>query len=125
MMVSILKMIIVPLVLGILINHYAHRFARRIERALPFIAMLSICMIIGITIALSRDDFLIAGLSLFGASACHNAVGYISGYWLARRGGLGVTDARPVAIEVGMQNCGMATGIAFDVFKSASAALDR
>ena len=84
MMVSILYMIIIPLVLGIVINRYLHRFSRRIVRLLPFIAMMSICMIIGITIALSRDDFLLAGLSLFGASACHNAMGYISGYWLQR-----------------------------------------
>lgn len=118
MMVSILKMIIVPLVAGLLINRYAHKLAKKLVLVLPFLAMLSICIIIGITIALSRNKLLVVGLALFGASVCHSAVGFLLGYCGARATGMDKRDSKTVAIEVGMQNGGMATGLAFNVFRS-------
>jgi BASS family bile acid:Na+ symporter len=63
------------------------------------------------------------GVALFGAAACHNATGYLLGYGIARMAGLNGTDARTVALEVGIQNGGMATGLAFGVLKSPAAAL--
>lgn len=123
MMWSILKMVILPLVVGILIHRYLPRLAARLVRVLPFLAMLSICIIIAITIALSRDDLLRVGLALLGAAACHNAAGYLLGYNAARMLRLERRDCRTVAIEVGMQNGGMATGLAFDVLQSARAAM--
>ena len=118
MMITILKMIIVPLVAGLLINRYAHKLAKKLVVVLPAVAMLSICIIIGITIALSRDDLLKVGSALLGASVCHNAVGFLLGYCGARAMRMNARDSKTVAIEVGMQNGGMATGLAFNVFKS-------
>jgi len=123
MMKTILWMIIVPLVAGLLINRYAHKLAGKLVRILPFLAMLSICIIIAVTIALSREDLLVMGFALFGASVCHNAAGFALGYWGARAAGLDKRDSRTVAIEVGMQNGGMATGLAFNVLNSAKAAM--
>ena len=123
MMQSILTMVIAPLLAGLAIQHFLPAAAARLARVLPVVAMAGICAIIGITIASSRDQLLTVGLALFGAAVCHNAVGYALGYSLARRAGLDRTDARPVAIEVGMQNGGMATGLAFGVLKSPAAAL--
>jgi BASS family bile acid:Na+ symporter len=141
MMDTILRMIIVPLMAGLLINRYAAllkeklvmvlpraagrvinqyvvKFAKKLVMSLPIVAMLSICIIIGITIALSRDDLLEVGLALFGASVCHNAAGFILGYCGARAMRMDARDSKTVAIEVGMQNGGMATGLAIDVLKS-------
>ncbi len=123
MMVSILRMILVPVLLGLLANHVAHRLVTRLVRILPMVAMLSICIIIAITIALARDDLLVVGLALFGAAACHNAAGYALGYGCARAVGLDCRDSRTVALEVGIQNGGMATGLALNVLKSPVAAL--
>ncbi len=123
MMWSILKMIILPLFMGILIHIYLPRLITILEKILPFLAMLSICIIIAITIAMSRDDLLHIGLTLFAASACHNAIGYVLGYNTSRVLGLKPRDCRTVAIEVGIQNGGMATGLAFNVLNSAKAAM--
>ncbi|MDZ7618109.1 MAG: bile acid:sodium symporter family protein [Patescibacteria group bacterium] len=123
MMASILKMILVPVLLGLLTNHFAHKLVARLVRVLPFVAMLGICLIIAITIALARDELLAVGLALFGAAACHNAAGYALGYGCARAAGLDRRDSRTVAIEVGIQNGGMATGLALNVLKSPAAAL--
>jgi BASS family bile acid:Na+ symporter len=123
MMKTILWLIIVPLIAGLLINRYAHKLARKLVRVLPFLAMLSICIIIAITIAVSREDLIVMGFALFAASVCHNAAGFALGYWGARATGLDKQDSRTVAIEVGMQNGGMATGLAFNVLNSARAAM--
>jgi len=123
MMINIMKMIIAPLVAGLLINRYARRLAQRLVRILPTLAMLSICIIIAITIALARNDILAVAAALFAASVCHSSSGFLFGYTGARVLGLNKTDSRTVAIEVGMQNGGMATGIAFNVFNSELVAL--
>lgn len=123
MMFSILKMIVAPLVLGLVIHRYLPSIALRLVRVLPYLAMLAICTIIGVTIALSREQLLRMGFALFAAAACHNATGYLLGYWGGRLAGLNQTDARTTALEVGLQNGGMATGLAFDVLKSPAAAL--
>jgi BASS family bile acid:Na+ symporter len=93
------------------------------DKALPVVSMSGICLIIAIITARSRDQLLTSGLLLILAAMLHNAMGYLLGYWGSRLFGLNEIDSRTVAVEVGMQNGGMATGIAMDVLKSAKAAL--
>ena len=123
MMFSILKMIIAPLAVGLLVQRLLPALARRLARVLPYVAMFAICTIIGVTIALSREQLLTMGLAIFAACACHNATGYLLGYWGGRWSGLNETDSRTCALEVGIQNGGMATGLAFNVLHSSAAAL--
>ena len=123
MMWSIIKIIIIPLIVGILIQRYMPRFALVVVKVLPSLAMLAICIIIAVTIALSRDDLLLVGLTLFAAAACHNAIGYLLGYNAARVLRLSKLDCRTVALEVGIQNGGMATALAFNVLESVKAAM--
>ena len=123
MMISILKMILAPVLAGLLVNRYLHRYATRASRWLPGVSMWGICTVIAITIALSRDDLIAVAVPLLGAAVCHNATGFTFGYWSARALGLNNIDSRTVSIEVGMQNGGMATGLAFDVLQSGAAAL--
>lgn len=93
------------------------------DKALPLISMTGICVIIGIITARSRDRLLVVGPALILAAILHNAVGYVLGYWLARAVRLDESACRTVAVEVGMQNGGMATGLAMSVLHSADAAL--
>jgi BASS family bile acid:Na+ symporter len=123
MMFSILKMVLVPLLIGLSVQRLLPSVAKRLVRVLPYVAMFAICTIIGVTIALSREQLLSVGLAVFAAAACHNATGYLLGYWGGRWSGLNETDARTCALEVGIQNGGMATGIAFNVLQSPAAAL--
>lgn len=94
-----------------------------IDRALPSVSMFGICLIIGIITARSRNELLSVGAALFAAAILHNGLGYLLGYWGARAARLDESSCRTVAFEVGMQNGGMASGIAMEVLKSSSAAL--
>jgi len=93
------------------------------DKALPLVSMAGICYIIAIITARSRDDLVTVGPYLIAAAILHNFVGYILGYWFARAARLDETSCRTVAFEVGMQNGGMASGLAMNVLKSAPAAL--
>ncbi|MFZ2148139.1 MAG: bile acid:sodium symporter family protein [Sedimentisphaerales bacterium] len=93
------------------------------DKALPIVSMVGICYIIAIITARSRDDLMSVGPYLIGATIIHNFVGYILGYWFARAGRLDESSCRTVAFEVGMQNGGMASGLAMNILKSAPAAL--
>ena len=135
MMLSILNMIIIPIVAGLVVNALLHRLAgvhpslRRVSDAimgwLPFVSMFAICYILAIIISLSRDQLLAGGfvVAILVAVILHNAIGYVLGYWGARLLRLSETDSRTVAIEVGLQNGGMASGLAIEVLKSPLAAI--
>lgn len=123
MMVSIVKMIVLPVLSGLVLAVYVPRFTRWLSAWMPPVSILCICFIIAVTVALSRDDLLTVGVALFAASVCHNATGYLLGYLGACLARLEEADRRTVAIEVGMQNGGMATGLAFEVLRSPQAAM--
>jgi BASS family bile acid:Na+ symporter len=85
--------------------------------------MAGICFIIGIITARSGEKLLTVGLALIAATIMHNFIGYVLGYWVAKAVRLEEKSCRTVAFEVGMQNGGMASGLAMGVLNSAKAAL--
>ncbi len=93
------------------------------DKVLPVVSMAAICYIIAIITARSSEKLLSVGLLLLGASIIHNLLGYLLGYWSARMFGLEEKNCRTVAFEVGMQNGGMASGLAMGVLKSPLVAL--
>jgi BASS family bile acid:Na+ symporter len=123
MMVSILYMIVVPIVAGLIVHHWLVGRTRWLHRVLPVVSMSGICVIIAIITSLSRDRLLEIAVALIVAVIVHNGVGYALGYWGARAFGMNDVDARTVSIEVGLQNAGMASGLAIGVLRSSDAGL--
>ncbi len=74
--------------------------------------MAGIVYFTAVTTAAGRDNLVHVGALLFLVAALHNTLGYALGYTLARAAGLDKNSARSVAFEVGIQNGGMASGIA-------------
>lgn len=96
---------------GILYNNI-HRIYPVIDKLMPLISMFGIIYFTTVTTAAGRDNLLKVGFLLFLASAIHNAAGYFFGYWLSRLLGIDINSSRTIAFEVGLQNGGMASGIA-------------
>jgi len=105
------------------VNVLRQRDTNWMDRVLPIVSMTGICVIISIITSRSRNQLINVGLALIAAAIIHNAIGYLLGYWLARAVHLDKTTSRTIAIEVGMQNAGMASGLAMGVLQSAEAAL--
>ncbi len=85
--------------------------------------MAGICFILALIMACSAEELLSIAKVMIAAVIIHNIVGFILGYWGARNLRLKERTCRTVAIEVGLQNGGMAMDLAIDVLKNASAAL--
>lgn len=123
MMVSIMKMILLPIIAGMLFNRIFRGRARWLNAAMPVLAMAANVIIIAVIVGVGRDSLLDIGLLLVLAAIIHNAAGYLLGYWSCRIFRLKKTDSRTIAIEVGMQNGGMAAGIASEMGRAATMGL--
>ena len=88
-----------------------------VSRWMPLASMFGIIYFTAVTTAAGRNELLSVGGILVLAAIIHNSAGYCLGYWLSRAMGLDRTSARTVAIEVGLQNGGMASVLANDMGK--------
>lgn len=122
MLISIAKIILAPVALGLLMNRFLGARLERAKQVFPLVSMAAIVLIIAIIVALNHGSLVEVGLMVLLAVVLHNAVGLLSGYWGARALGRGARAARTLAIEVGMQNSGLAVALAVKYF-SATAAL--
>ena len=109
---SIVKMVIIPVGLGLLVRLAAPRFVESILPALPWVSVIAIAMIVAIVVAGSRDKLIQAGLIVLLAVVLHNTVGYALGYITGKAAGQSEPASRTMAVEVGMQNSGMAATLA-------------
>jgi bile acid:Na+ symporter, BASS family len=103
--------------------HELTRSLPRLESLMPLLSMAGIVYFTTVTTAAGRDNLLLVGGLLFLVAVLHNGAGYFLGYWLARLTGLDTASCRTVAIEVGLQNGGMASGIAGAMGKLATVGL--
>lgn len=123
MMWDIIKMVIIPIGAGLLFNKFLSGKAKWLDDLMPLVSMLGIAVIIVIITAAGRDSLLDIGGLLVLLVLLHNTCGYTLGYWAARLSGMSERDCRTVAIEVGMQNGGLASGLAKEMGKIATVGL--
>jgi BASS family bile acid:Na+ symporter len=114
---EISKLIILPIGVGVIYNRLIGARFAWFENALPTISMWSIGAIVVIITANGRDALLAVGPLLVIACLLHNVIGFILGYWGGRMSGLPEQDCRTIAIEVGLQNAGLASGLAMAMGK--------
>lgn len=95
-----------------IIYHLIWKHYQRIDKIMPLISMFGIIYFTTATTAAGRENLMKVGFLLFIASVIHNAAGYFFGYWLSRFFGMDKNSSRTIAFEVGLQNGGMASGIA-------------
>jgi BASS family bile acid:Na+ symporter len=103
--------------------HWLTRVFPRLDSTMPFLSMAGIVYFTTITTAAGRNNLLLVGGLLIVVAMLHNGAGYFFGYWLARLARLDKASCRTVAIEVGLQNGGMASGIAGAMGKLATVGL--
>lgn len=123
MMWSIVKMVIIPIGAGLLFNKLFSGRAKWLDEAMPVVSMIGIAVIIVIITAAGRDSLLEIGGTLILIVLAHNLLGYKLGYWAARLFRMNERDCRTIAIEVGMQNGGLASGLAKEMGKIATVGL--
>ncbi len=109
---SIVRIVLVPVLLGILIRAVLPGPVERFLDVLPLISVAGITAVVVVVVAASADTVLTVGVLVVVAVVLHNMLGLALGYGIARACKLDVSGRRAVSIEVGMQNSGLAAALA-------------
>ena len=121
MAMSIVRMVLVPVVGGLIVRVLFSGFVERILPAMPWVSVLGICYVVLAVVSKSATTILSAGLLVLLVVACHNVLGYLLGYGAGRILGRDARVCRTISIEVGMQNSGLAATLAGTYFSPEAA----
>lgn len=112
MFMSIVKVVLLPIVLGFIINHFFRKITEKVVRILPLISTLAIVAIVAAVVSANSAKIFTSGLLVLVVVILHNLLGYATGYGVGKLLKLDQTKCRAISIEVGMQNSGLATSLA-------------
>ncbi len=112
MFMSIIQVVILPIALGFAINKFFPRFTANAVGVLPLVSTLAIVAIVGAVVSANASKLLTCGLVVLCVVVLHNILGYTLGYTAGKVLRMSESKCRTVAIEVGMQNSGLATSLA-------------
>ncbi|MEL0081720.1 MAG: bile acid:sodium symporter family protein [Gammaproteobacteria bacterium] len=121
MYLTVLQIVLLPVAAGMALRQWRPTLGERVSQVTPWVAMILVALIVGTIIGLNRERLNDVGGWLLLAVAIHNGAGLLLGYlgsWLA---GAGEADRRAIALEVGMQNSGLATALAIKFLAPAAA----
>ena len=122
MFLSIIQVVVVPIGLGLLINRLFGKQTRKITDVLPLISVTAICLIVAAVVSHNSEKILSTGLVIFAVVILHNLLGYLCGYLVGILFRMDLPRKKAVAIEIGMQNSGLATTLAGSAFPNLSMA---
>lgn len=118
MFLSILKIVLLPIVLGVVAHTLFKKQSAASVHFLPVLSVMAIVLIIAAVVATSKYKIIESGLLIFGVVILHNGIGYILGFWTTRLLNLPYDAQKTLAIEVGMQNSGLGAALAAAHFAS-------
>ena len=120
---EMVKMVVLPVALGVLVHYLLRDRAKWLNKVLPITSMIGIVIILVVIIAKGRDALLQVGGLIILATFIHNTFGYLLGYGSGRLLRFNERDSRTIALEVGMQNAGLASALASRISTNAAVAL--
>lgn len=109
---SVVKVVLIPIILGVVIKMLFHKQVEQSVKALPLVSVVAIVAIVAAVVGGNQQNIAEMGLLILAVVVLHNSLGYLLGFWLARFLKLDYSDQKAVSIEVGMQNSGLGATLA-------------
>ena len=116
MFISIIQVVIIPIGLGLLINKIFGKYTEKIVDILPTVSVVAICLIVAAVVSHNSEKILTTGFIIFVIVILHNLLGYLCGFLIGLLFKMDLGRKKAVAIEIGMQNSGLATTLAGTAF---------
>jgi len=116
MFLSILQVAIIPIALGLAINHFFPQLTQAVAEALPLVSVAAICLIVAAVVSHNSEQIFNAAATVFAAVILLNLLGYAFGYGIGKLTGMTLPRRKALSLEIGMQNSGLATSLALTVF---------
>jgi bile acid:Na+ symporter, BASS family len=114
---------LLPIVGGYIFVRVFRGDKKIMKTILSYLSMIGIAVIVTVITAAGRESLMVVGFALILTSLLHNIAGYTLGYSLGWIFKMPERDCRTIAFEVGMQNGGMASGLALQMGKIATVGL--
>ena len=111
MMLDIFKIVIGPIFLGMILQHFFGEKIEKVKKILVMIPIITIVIVMGLCVAPNKANLLNSGLLLVLAVCLHNWIGFILGYFIGKIISMNDAKKRALSIEVGLQNSGLAVGL--------------
>lgn len=112
MLISTIQIVLVPIILGIFFKWLLKDKAEEGAKVLPLVSVIGIVGVISAVVAANKDAILESGLLMLGVVILHNLVGLVLGFFISKVCKFPYSDQKAIAIEVGMQNSGLAAALA-------------
>ena len=116
MFLSIVKVILIPIGLGFLINKLFGGLTQKLVGILPMVSTIAICLIVAAVVSHNAENIFASGLVILAVVILHNVLGYLCGFCISRLFRMPWPKVKAVSIEIGMQNSGLATSLAGTAF---------
>ena len=116
MFFSIIRVVIVPILLGLIINRIAGEHKERVSDLLPLVSVTAITLIVAAVVSHNSERIFQTGAVVFIVVILHNILGYAAGFLLGLTLKLPAAKKKALAIEIGMQNSGLAASLAGSAF---------
>lgn len=116
MFMSIVKVVLLPIVLGVVVRILFSRQVDKSVTALPLVSVIGIVAVAAAVVAVNKESIATTGLLIFAIVVLHNCLGLLIGYFIAKLFRLNFADQKATSIEVGMQNSGLGAALALAHF---------
>lgn len=112
MFLSILQIVLLPIVLGLVVQRLLGKRVETVVEVLPMVSVLCIVAIVAAVVAASQARIAESGLLIMAVVILHNGLGLALGYLAAYLCGMPLAQRKTLSIEVGMQNSGLGAALA-------------
>lgn len=118
---SLVQTVLMPVIIGLVLRVFLSRWIDRILPVLPYLSIIGIGGVVFGAVAANAERLLTVGLIVFAAVIVHNVLGYVLGYFTGRIFRFPEPVNRTMAIEIGTQSAGLASGMAGRFFSPEAA----
>jgi len=111
---SVMIVTLLPVGAGFALNRLLSRLpaGKEVKSLLPGMAVIGLACIVGGVVSAQGHAIVDSGALIFAGVLVHNGMGYVLGYLTGVGARFTLPKRRTIAIEVGMQNAGLATVLA-------------
>lgn len=122
MFISIVQIVIVPIMLGLILNYKFPNFCEKLKDYLPTVSSIVICLIVAGVIGANKQAILTSSTIILIVIVLQYFLSMLIGFGIGRLAGMDKKQIITVAIEIAFQNSGLSTSLAKTHFPNLSQA---
>ena len=122
MFISIVEIVIIPIVVGLILNYKFPDFCEKLKDYLPTISSIVICLIVAGVIGANKQAILTSSIIIIAVIILQYFIAMSLGFAIGRFAGMERKQIITVAIELAFQNSGLSTSLAKTHFPDLSQA---